>query len=49
VGVIIFRREDSSITFTGRLKGKLNLSKEKVEPKTCLVAKSDLVGFGIAD
>jgi hypothetical protein len=45
VGVTIFRREDSPIAFTGRLKGKLYLvdfSKEKVQPKTCLVAKSDL-------
>jgi hypothetical protein len=44
-GVTIFKREDSSIAFMGRLKGKLYLvdfSKEKVEPKNCLVAKSDL-------
>jgi hypothetical protein len=43
--VTVFRREDSSIAFTGRLKGKVYLvdfSKEKVEPKTCLVAKFDL-------
>jgi hypothetical protein len=43
--VTIFRREDSSITFTGRLKGKVYLvafSKEIVEPNTCFVAKSDL-------
>jgi hypothetical protein len=45
VGMTVFRREDSFIAFTGRLKGKLYLvdfSKEKVEPKTCLVAKSNL-------
>jgi hypothetical protein len=44
-GVTVFIREDSSIAFTGHLKGKVYLvdfSKEKVEPKTCLVAKSDL-------
>jgi hypothetical protein len=44
-GVTVFRREDSSVAFTGRLKGKVYLvdfSKEIVEPKTCLVAKSDL-------
>jgi hypothetical protein len=37
--------EDSSIAFTGRLKGKLYLIdflREKVELKTCLVANSDL-------
>jgi hypothetical protein len=45
VGVTAFRREDSSIAFTCRLKGKLYLVaflREKVKPKTCLVAKSDL-------
>jgi hypothetical protein len=45
VGVTIFRREDSSIAFMDRLKVKLYLvdfSREKVEPKTFLVAKSDL-------
>jgi hypothetical protein len=44
-GVAVFRRKDSSISFTGRLKDKVYLvdfSKEKVEPKTCSVAKSDL-------
>jgi hypothetical protein len=44
VGVTVFRREDFSIAFTGRLKGKLyfiDFSREKVEPKTCLVVKSD--------
>jgi hypothetical protein len=44
-GVTVFRREDSSIAFTGRLKGKVyfvDFSKEKVEPKTCLVVKFDL-------
>jgi hypothetical protein len=43
--VTVFKREDSSIAFTGRLKGKLYLvdfSKEKVELETCLVAKSKL-------
>jgi hypothetical protein len=44
-GVIVFRREDSFIAFTGCLKGKVYLvdfSKEKVKPKTW-------VSFGIAD
>ena len=44
-GVTVTRREDSSIAFTSLLKGKVYLvgfSKEKIEPKTCLVAKSDL-------
>jgi transposase InsO family protein len=43
--VTILRREDFSIAFTGRLKGKLYLvdfTTTKVEPKTCLVAKSSL-------
>jgi hypothetical protein len=44
-GVTVFRREDSSIAFTSRLKGKdylIDFSKEKVEPETCLVATSNL-------
>jgi len=44
-GVQILRREDSSIAFTGRLKGKLYLvdfTTTKVTSETCLVAKSDL-------
>ena len=44
-GVTVTRREDSSVAFTGHLKGKVYLvdfSKEKIEPKTCLVVKSDL-------
>ena len=44
-GVTVTRREDSSIAFTGHLKGEVYLvdfSKEKIEPKTCLVAKSGL-------
>jgi len=43
-GVQILRREDSSIAFTGRLKGKLYLvdfTTTKVTPETCLMAKSD--------
>jgi hypothetical protein len=42
--VKILRREDSSIAFMGRLKGKLYLvdfTTSKVMPETCLVAKSD--------
>jgi hypothetical protein len=42
--VKILRREDSSVAFTGRLKGKLYLvdfTTNKVTPETCLVAKSD--------
>jgi hypothetical protein len=44
VDVKILRREDSSVAFTCRLKGKLYLvdfTTSKVTPKTCLVAKSD--------
>jgi transposase InsO family protein len=44
-GVTAFRRDDSSIAFTGHLKGKVYLvdfSKDKVEPKTYLVVKSHL-------
>ena len=44
VDVKILRREDSSVAFTGRLKGKLYLvdfTTSKVTPETCLVAKSD--------
>ena len=44
-GVTVTRREDSSIAFTGLLKGKVyivDFSKEKIKAKTCLVAKSDL-------
>jgi transposase InsO family protein len=44
VDVKILRREDSSVAFTGRLKGKLYLvdfTTNKVTPETCLVAKSD--------
>ncbi|WVZ52264.1 hypothetical protein U9M48_003340 [Paspalum notatum var. saurae] len=43
-GVQILRREDSSIAFTGRLKGKLYLvdfTTTRLTPKTCLVATSD--------
>jgi transposase InsO family protein len=43
-GVQVLRREDSSIAFTGRLKGKLYLvdfTTTKVKPETCLMAKSD--------
>jgi transposase InsO family protein len=45
VDVKILRREDSSVAFTGRLKGKLYLVDfitNKVTPETCLVAKSDM-------
>ena len=41
----VFRTDSSSIAFTGRLKGKVyivDFSMEKVEPKTCMVAKSDM-------
>jgi hypothetical protein len=44
VDVKILRREDSSVAFTGRLKGKLYLidfTTNKVTSETCLVAKSD--------
>ena len=44
-GVEVFRREDSSIIFTGRLKNKLYLvdfNKSKANLKTCLVEKSSM-------
>jgi hypothetical protein len=44
-GVIVSRREDSSIVFVGHLWRKLyyvDFTKVKVDPKACLVAKSDL-------
>jgi len=44
-GVTVFNRDNSSIAFTGQLKGKVyivDFSTEKVEPKTCMVAKSDM-------
>src|SRR6266540_1981589 len=44
-GVQILRREDSSIAFTGRLKGKLYLvdfTTIRVTPETCLMAKSSM-------
>ena len=44
-GVTTIRREDSSIAFTSRLKGKLYLvdfNKSKATLETCLVAKSSM-------
>ena len=44
-GVEVFRRDDSSIVFIGRLKNKLYLvdfNKSKVNLETCLVAKSSM-------
>ena len=44
-GVTVSRRRDSSIAFKGVLKGKLYLvdfSTSKVEPTTCLMAKSSM-------
>ena len=44
-GVEIFRREDSSIVFTGFLKNKLyimDFTKCEVKLETCLVAKSSM-------
>jgi len=44
-GVDVFRREDSSIVFTGILKNKLYLvdfNKGKAKLETCLVAKSSM-------
>jgi hypothetical protein len=44
-GVTTIRREDSSIAFTGRLKGKLYLvdfNKSKATLETCLVAKCSM-------
>ncbi len=44
-GVQILRREDSSIAFMGRLKGKLYLvdfTTTRVTPEICLMAKSSM-------
>ena len=44
-GVEVYRREDSSIAFTGHLKGKLylvNFTSNRVNPETCLMAKSSM-------
>jgi hypothetical protein len=44
-GVEVFRKDDSSIVFTGRLKNKLYLvdfNKAKANLETCLVAKSSM-------
>ena len=44
-GVDVFRREDSSIVFTGYLKNKLylvNFNKNKANLETCLVAKCSM-------
>ena len=44
-GVEVFRREDSSIVFTGHLKNKLYLvdfNKSKANLETCLVVKSSM-------
>ena len=44
-GVEIYRREDSSIAFTGHLKGKLYLvdfTSNRVNPETYLMAKSSM-------
>ena len=43
--VTVFRSDNSSIAFKGQLRGKIynvDISMEKVEPKTCMVAKSDM-------
>src|SRR5438105_7186001 len=44
-GVQILKREDSSIAFSGRLKGKLypvDFTTTRVTPETCLMAKSSM-------
>ena len=44
-GMEVFRREDSSIVFMGRLKNKLYLvdfNKSKAKLETCLVIKSSM-------
>ena len=41
----VYRRRDSSIAFTGHLKGKLYLvdfTSNRVNPETCLMAKSSM-------
>ena len=44
-GMEVYRREDSSIAFTGHLKGKLylvNFTSNRVNPETCLMEKSSM-------
>ena len=44
-GVEVYRRDDSSIAFTGHLKGKLYLvdfTSNRVNHETCLMAKSSM-------
>jgi hypothetical protein len=44
-GVEVFRREDSSIIFIGRLNNKpylVDFNKSKAKLETCLVAKSSM-------
>jgi hypothetical protein len=51
VDVSIFRRSDGSLAFKGVLDDKLYLidfSKENVDPDACLIAKTNMAGFGIA-
>jgi hypothetical protein len=51
--VIVSRREDSSIVFTGQLRGGelyyADFTKVKVEPKIFLWQNTTWVGYGIAD
>jgi hypothetical protein len=51
VGVTVFRRSDDSIAFKGVLEGQLYLvdfKENKDELNTCLIAKTNMVGSGIA-
>jgi hypothetical protein len=52
LGVTVFRRSDDSITFKGVLEGQLYLvdfNENTAELNTSLIAKTNMVGSGIAD
>jgi hypothetical protein len=52
VGVTVFIRSDDSVAFKGVLEGHLylvNFNDNKAELDTCLIAKTNMVGSGIAD
>jgi hypothetical protein len=52
ISVTVFRRSDDSITFKGVLDGQLYLvdfNDNQAELGTCLIAKTNMTGSGIAD
>ena len=51
-GVTVFSRDNSSVAFTGQLKGKvyiMDFSAEKVEPRLVWWQNPTSVGYGTAD